>query len=224
MLIASIQFNLHAFLSSFSTIVPGLRTTVLLAIGAMAGGIALGLPFALMRLYGPRPVRAVAAMWARFWISTPLILQLFWLYYAFPEETGLQISGYLLALTGLSFQISAFLSESFRAGIGSIRIGQWDAAYALGMNRLQALRYVVLRQAVARVLPSLANYWVDLFKSTSIVAVVAVPDMTFRALELSNENFRTMEVFSALALLYLALGFPQTKMCDHLHKRLAVDE
>jgi polar amino acid transport system permease protein len=218
------SFDWNAFFSSLGQMLPGMSVTIQLAVLSMAGGLVLGLPLALMRLYGPAPVRGLSAVWTRVWISTPLLLQLFWLYYVLPATTGILLPGLTLAILGLAFQMSAFLSEAFRAGIGSIRQGQWNAGMALGMGRWQVLRYIILRQAISRVLPSIANIWVFLFKITSVASVIGVADLTFHALVLRQETFRTMEVLTGLAVLYLVLAYPQTKIADLLHRRSEVHE
>jgi ABC-type amino acid transport system permease subunit len=120
--------------------------------------------------------------------------------------------------------VSAFLSENFRAGIGSIRLGQWHAGLALGMSEREAFCRIIVPQAWSRVLPETASMWVELFKETSLVSTLAVADLTYQALALRETNYRTLEVLTALALSYLVLAYPQAKFCDWLYRRQRVRE
>ena len=112
----------------------------------------------------------------------------------------------------------------FRAGIRSIRQGQWNAGRALGMGDLQIFLRIVLPQAVMRVLPALATTWVSLFKDTSLVSVIAVADLSYVSLRLRAETYRILEVLTAMAALYWLMGYPQAKLCDWIHRRYRVFE
>jgi len=128
------------------------------------------------------------------------------------------------ALIGLVCNISSFNSETFRAGILSIRQGQWNAGLALGMSRGQVMLKIVLPQAAMRVLPSLASTWVSLFKDTSLVSVIAVADLSYVALQLRAQTYRILEVLTAMAVIYWLMGYPQAKLVDWLHRRYKVVE
>ena len=124
----------------------------------------------------------------------------------------------------LALNVSAYNGETFRAGIGSIRKGQSEAAYALGMTRWQAMRQVVLPQAARRVLPVLASTWVSLFKDTSLVSVIAVGELAYTAMRIRSQTFRVLEMLTAMAAIYWVLGYPQAKLIDWLDRRLGVSE
>jgi His/Glu/Gln/Arg/opine family amino acid ABC transporter permease subunit len=190
----------------------------------MPCAVVLALALALARIYGPRPLASVATAWVEVWRATPLLLQLYWLYYVLPAEFGLQLPGFATVAAGLTFNVSAFLSENFRAGIASIRQGQRYAALALGMSEVQAFWRVVMPQARSRTLPETASTWVELFKETSLVSTLAVADITYLALQLRTANFRTLEVLTALAVLYLILAYPQAKLSDWVYRRMQVKE
>ena len=128
------------------------------------------------------------------------------------------------ALLGLTLNVSAFNSETFRAGILSIRGGQWNAGLALGMTKFQVMREIVLPQAVTRVLPALASTWVSLFKDTSLVSIIAVADLSYVALKIRSETYRILEVLTAMAVLYCIMGYPQAKLADWVHRKLKVTE
>jgi polar amino acid transport system permease protein len=213
-----------AFFDAFPELLPGLEVTVELSVLVMPCALVVAVALALTRLYAPRPVARIATWWVEFWRATPLLLQLYWLYYVLPSETGILLPGFATVAFGLVCNVSAFLSENFRAGIASIRPGQWHAGLALGLSPTQAFVRVVMPQAWSRVMPETASMWVELFKETSLVSTLAVADLTYRALALRTANYRTLEVLSALALSYLVLAYPQAKFCDWLYRRHQVKE
>ena len=202
----------------------GIEMTVFLTVATMALAIPGGLVLALLRLASWRPVNWAAASFVEFFRATPLVLQIYWAYYVLPVIADIRLSAVATALIGLVCNISAFNSETFRAGIKSIRQGQVNAALALGMSRLQAMREVVLPQATMRVLPSLASTWVSLFKDTSLVSVIAVADLSYVAFKMRADTYRILEVLTAMAVLYWLLGYPQAKLVDWIHRRFKVTE
>ncbi|TMH68547.1 MAG: amino acid ABC transporter permease [Betaproteobacteria bacterium] len=218
------MFHLPAFLDAFPALLSGLRVTIELTLLVMPCAVVVALLLALARLYAPRPIANLAMGWVELWRATPLLLQLYWLYYVMPSEFGILLPGFATVAFGLICNVSAFLSENFRAGIASIRAGQWHAGRALGMSEIQAFFRIVMPQAWSRVLPETASMWVELFKETSLVSTLAVADLTYRALALRTENYRTLEVLTALAVAYLVLAYPQAKFCDWLYRRQRVHE
>ncbi|HUD62116.1 MAG TPA: amino acid ABC transporter permease [Acetobacteraceae bacterium] len=218
------MFYWPAFFEAFPALLPGLMVTIELTVLVMPCALIVALSLALARLYAPRPAARMATGWVEFWRTTPLLLQLYWLYYVMPSETGILLPGFATVAFGLVCNVSAFLSENFRAGIASIRPGQRHAGLALGMSERQAFFRVVMPQAWSRVMPETASMWVELFKETSLVSTLAVADVTYHALALRTENYRTLEVLTALALSYLVLAYPQAKFCDWLYRRHRVRE
>jgi polar amino acid transport system permease protein len=218
------MFYWPAFFDAFPALLPGLMVTIELTVLVMPCALIVALILALARLYAPRPAARIATGWVEFWRATPLLLQLYWLYYVMPSETGILLPGFATVAFGLVCNVSAFLSENFRAGIASIRSGQRHAGLALGMSERQAFIRVVMPQAWSRVMPETASMWVELFKETSLVSTLAVADLTYHALALRTENYRTLEVLTALALSYLVLAYPQAKFCDWLYRRNRIRE
>ena len=218
------MFYWPAFFDSFPVLLPGLLVTIELTVLVMPCALVVALALALSRLYAPAVVAKMATGWVEFWRATPLLLQLYWLYYVLPSETNIQLPGFATVAFGLVCNVSAFLSENFRAGIASIRVGQWHAGRALGMSETQAFFRVIVPQAWSRVMPETASMWVELFKETSLVSTLAVADLTYQALALRTQNYRTLEVLSALAVSYLVLAYPQAKICDWLYRRQQVRE
>jgi glutamine transport system permease protein len=202
----------------------GAWTTIVLTVATMALAVVGGLLLAFLRMSPFRVVRAGATAFVEFFRATPLILQIYWVFYILPATFDIQFSAFTTGLVGLSLNVSAFNSETFRAGITSIRPGQWHAALALGMTRAQAMRQVILPQAVWRVLPALASTWVSLFKDTSLVSTIAVADLAYNALQVRARTYRILEVLTAMAALYWLMGYPQAKLVDWIHRRFEVVE
>ena len=179
---------------------------------------------AILRLYGWAPVRALATAYVEFFRNLPLILVVFWAFYVLPILTGLGLPPLATGLAALALNVTAYNAETFRAGINSIRRGQVEAAMALGMNRVQALRRVVVPQALRRILPVLASTWVSLFKDTSLVSVIAVTELAYVAMQIRAQSFRVLEMLTAMATIYWLLGYPQAKLVDWIQRRFAVTE
>ncbi len=202
----------------------GALLTILLTITTMALAIPGGLFLAFLRLSPVRGLSLAATCFVEFFRATPLLLQIYWVYYVLPAAFGIQLDALTTAIVGLTCNVSAFNSETFRAGILSIRQGQWNAGLALGMSRGQVMTRIVLPQAVMRVLPALASTWVSLFKDTSLVAIISVPELSYVSLKLRAETYRILEVLTAVAIIYWVLGYPQAKLDDWIHRRWKVVE
>lgn len=202
----------------------GVLLTVLLTVITMAVAIPCGIGLALMRLSRVRLLRGLATCFVELFRNLPLILVVYWAFYVLPVLTGLSLSAFATGLAALCLNVSAYNSETFRAGIGSIRAGQTEAALALGMSEAEAFRTVVLPQAWRRVLPVLASTWISLFKDTSLVSVIAVGELAYTALQIRSQTFRVLEMLTAMAAIYWLLGYPQAKLVDWIHRRMGVAE
>ena len=217
-------FDWSVVWSSVPILLGGAWMTIWLTFVTMTFAIPGGLLLALMRLSPLRPVSGIATAFVEFFRATPLILQIYWVYYVLPAYFDLQLSQLATAIVGLTCNISAFNSETFRSGIVSIRQGQWNAGLALGMRKTDVFARIVFPQAVMRVLPALASTWVSLFKDTSLVAIISVPELSYVALQLRAQTYRILEVLTAMAALYWLMGYPQAKLVDWIHRRYRVAE
>jgi His/Glu/Gln/Arg/opine family amino acid ABC transporter permease subunit len=210
--------------SSLPRLLEGAWMTIWLACVTMLLAIPGGLALALLRLSKIRPLAMAATAFVEFFRATPLILQIYWVYYVLPAYFDVQLSQIATAIVGLVCNISAFNSETFRSGIVSIRQGQWNAAYALGMTQTNVFLRIVAPQALMRVLPALASTWVSLFKDTSLVSIIAVAELSYVSLQIRAETYRILEVLTAMAALYWLMGYPQAKLVDWIHHRFKVAE
>ncbi|TAN34704.1 amino acid ABC transporter permease [bacterium] len=204
--------------------VAGIEMTLVLAVLTMLLSSIGGLLLAFARLSPWAPLRLVVVFYVETFRTTPFLIQLFWIFYGMPYVFGVSWPPFAAGLATLSLNLTAFNSEIFRAGIQSVAAGQKQAALALGMNRVQVMTRVVLPQAVRRIIPPLGSQWVSMFQATSLVSFIAVPDLMYQSLILRSDTYRSLEILSATALLYLILGYPQAKIVDYLYRRMRVNE
>ena len=207
-----------------TALLEGAAVTIGLAVTTMLIALPLGLAVAVLRDLPWRPVGLLSTAYVELFRSTPLILQIYWAFYVMPVVLGLRLDAISTGLLGLVLNVGAYNSETFRAGLRSIRAGQRHAGLALGMSPTQVFRVVLLPQAVRRVLPALASTWVSLFKDTSLVSVIAVGDLSYTALQLRSQTYRVFEFLTAMAALYWLMGYPQAKLVDWIDRRFKVTE
>lgn len=194
-------------------------TTVLLSCLSMPLAMLVGLLVAVGRLYGPRWLGWFLGLYVEFLRGTPLLLQLYFIYFLLPSA-GIFIPALWAGVLGLALNYSAYEAENYRAGLLAIPRGQMEAALSLGMTRWTALRRVVVPQAVRIVIPPVTNDFIALFKDTSVCSVIAVIDLTGRYNQLYNHHPRTVLEFSLMAaLLYLAMSYPLALIARRLERR-----
>lgn len=198
----------------------GIWTTCLLSVIAMAASLVIGLFACAGLLSRWRWVRAPSRLFVEFGRNTPIIVQLIWVHYALPDIIGVKFSPFGSSLIALTLQTSGYLAEEYRGGIQSIDPGQTEAARSLGLAPRLVFRLVVLPQAVARILPGLLNQFVTCFKSTSIVSVIAVPDLMYQAGLIVSETYVAMPVYTFAAIVYFLLVLGVAELVGWLARRL----
>ncbi len=193
--------------------------TVLLACAAMPLAMLLGLLVALGRLYGPRWLGLPLTAYVEVLRGTPLLLQLFAIYYLLPE-VGVFLPAFWAGVIGLAVYYSAYESEHYRAGLLAVPRGQWEAALTLGMSKWTALWRVVLPQALRTVVPSSTNDFIGLFKDTAVCSVIAVVELTGQYQRLLADQPRMIVTLAVLAaLLYLLMSYPLALLSRRLERR-----
>jgi polar amino acid transport system permease protein len=150
---------------------------------------------------------------------TPLMVQIVWFYYALPMLAGFSIPAWIAGGLGLTLYMGAFCAEIFRAGVISIDKGQWNAARALGMSQARMMRYIILPQAARRMVPPFVNQSILQLKNTSLLYVVAVPDLMYKSYELASQTFRPLETYTVVAAIYFIILYPLTKLAKRLESR-----
>jgi len=194
--------------------------TIQLACLSMPLAIALGLIVALARMYGPPPVRWLAIAYTELLRGTPLMLQLFVIFFLLPE-IGLPIPAFYAAIAGLAINYSAYEAEIYRAGLQAVPRGQMEAALALGMSPSLALRRIIIPQATRIVIPPVTNDFIALFKDTSVCSVITVVELTKEYSVQRNDTGATLELAALTALLYLLMSIPLSRLASLLERRMA---
>ncbi len=192
--------------------------TVYLSVVSMALAIALGLPIAISRLYGPAPLRLLALLYVEFFRGIPVLLVVYFLYYGLPSM-GIRLSADVAAILAFGLTYAAYEAEICRAGLTGVPAGQWEAAASLGMSDALTFRRVIMPQAIRAILPPMTNDFVGLFKDTSVVSVIAVVELTKMYLILSKPHAQYLEIGLATAVLYLAMSVPLGYLSRALEKR-----
>ena len=200
-----------------TTLLGGLPETVTVAIGAFLFALGFGLLIALLRISGWRALRTVAIAYIEFFRGTPALVQLFVIYFGFPD-VGFQPSPFEAAIIGLGLNGSAYMSEIYRAGIESIHRGQMEAALSLGLTPAGAMRYIILPQALRTMLPPITNFAIVLLKDTAIVFAVGVVEIMALARNLVTETLQSAVVFLIAGLIYLCMTIPMARLAARLER------
>ena len=183
----------------------GLKWTLALSITAIIISIVIGLLIALPGLSERRSLKAINRTYVELVRAVPILVMILWVYYGLPQVAGISISVFWAGVVALALSDSAFEAEIFRAGIQSIDKGQYEAAQSVSLNYTDTMRYVILPQAIRRILPALGNQLVYMLKMSSLVSVIGMGELTRKANELVVSEYRPLEIYTILVLEYLVL-------------------
>ncbi|TAM85929.1 MAG: amino acid ABC transporter permease [Candidimonas sp.] len=187
----------------------GLLLTVELTFIVIVLALLLGIPVAIGRLSRYRLLRVVLHAYVELFRATPLLVQLVFIYFALPS-LGLTLDAFYAAVIGFTLHYTAYISEVYRAGILGVPRGQIMAVRALGMKPLTAYRVVILPQAIRLVIPALGNYWVQLFKDSSLASVITLRELLFSGEIIASHTFEYFTMYAAVFVLYFCVGYPAT--------------
>ena len=197
----------------------GAGYTVLFALAAMLGGLLIGFPVAVLRLLPYRWLSWPAGVYVSLMRGTPLLVQMFVIYYGLPS-VGIEFTPVTAGILALSLNSGAFLSESLRGAIGAISKGQWAASFSLGLGYWSTLYYVVLPQALRVAVPAMSNTLISLIKDTSLVSVITVTELMLATKEVIAVTFRPLPLYLAAAAIYWILSLCFEALQHRLEKRL----
>jgi polar amino acid transport system substrate-binding protein len=204
----------------------GALVTVIITVLSMLLAVALGLLLALARLYGPWLLRALAIGYIEFFRGIPVLLLLYFIYYGLADLStawglpfSLKLSPLTAAILGFGINYAAYEAEIYRAGIGAIPRGQWEAAASLGMSGVMTFRRIILPQALRTIIPPMTNDFVALFKDTSVVSIIAVVELSKEYQVLSKTSLKYVEIGLVTAALYLVMSLPLTYLSRRLEQR-----
>ena len=213
-------FTLKNGTFTLGPLLKGLEVTLYITVISMVFTYIIGLATALLRLSESIIGRASARVYLEIARNTPLIVQLFFVYFVIAPVLG--IDRLFAAILALSLFEGAYASEIYRSGIVSIHKGQWEACHALGLTKFDAYRTVILPQAIRRVLPPLTSQTISLIKDSSLVSVIAVYEMTMQANAIVAETFLTFEVYFTIAAIYLVLTVSISQLVALLERKFKV--
>lgn len=213
--------------SFWSLLKAGVKFTVPITLFSFTGGLGLGLLTALARIFGGRIISSVARFYVWIIRGTPLLVQLFLIFYGLPS-LGITLDAFPAALIGFTLNMGAYSSEVIRAAIQSIPKGQWEAAYSIGMSWTQAMRRTILPQASRVATPPLANSFISLVKDTSLAAAITVPELFQTAQYIAAATYEPLILYTETAFIYLifssVLSALQNRLERHLGKHVRQQE
>ncbi|RAV12675.1 ectoine/hydroxyectoine ABC transporter permease subunit EhuD [Paenibacillus contaminans] len=203
-------------------ILPELANVLPITIAATVVGFAaacvLGLPLSLARKSNYKAVSYLALGWIEFIRSTPLLVQLFFLFYALPLY-GISFSPFAAGVLGLGLHYSTYMSEVFRSGIDAVPAGQWEAAKALNFGKRRTWTNIILPQAVPPIIPVMGNYFITMFKETPLLSAITLVELLQTAKAIGSGSFRYLEAFTLVGLLFFLLSYPSSLLVGRLEKR-----
>ncbi len=208
--------------ATVTVLLAGLKYALIVSALSLLFGNVIGLLTAVARMSRRPPFVQIAYIYTDFFRTTPALVQLIWVFYAMPVVLGISLSPLWSGVVALSLNAGAFLAETFRSGLQSISVGQRDAATVLGLSRLQTFFRIILPQAFRRVLPATANVFIGLIKDSSLLSVIAVPELTYEIQSQVQVTFRPLELYSVLAVAYFVLTYPLSLLTTWLERRFRV--
>jgi His/Glu/Gln/Arg/opine family amino acid ABC transporter permease subunit len=215
------DIDITPLLVNWQFMLQAVGVTVLLSALSIVLGLAIGLVCGVLRTYGGRVFDLVLGAYVDAIRSIPVLAILVWTYFAFPLVIGRSLDPLTAGTVALGVHLGAYVTEAIRAGLTSIRPGQMRAALALGMSRLQAIRTIILPQALIRMLPPLGSLVVIAIKDSAIASVIAVPELLRQSQVLAGNTYRPFEIYTAAMLAYFLICYPTARLTDRIYRRLA---
>lgn len=213
-------FNLGFALAILPTLLAAAVVTIKVALASFAVAVVGGLLFAIGRRSRVRFVRGFLTGLVEFVRSTPLLIQLYFLYFVLPDA-GVTLSPFVTGVIGLGLHYSCYTAEVYRAGLDSVPKGQWEAALALNYRRYVMFTRVILPQAIPPILPPLGNYLIVMFKDTSILSAISLVELVTRANVIASEKFLYVEPMTIVGMLFLAMSLIASLVVRRLERQLA---
>ncbi|MDR3537471.1 MAG: ectoine/hydroxyectoine ABC transporter permease subunit EhuD [Acetobacteraceae bacterium] len=215
------MFSLDDMIQFLPSLLHGALLTIAVSLLAFALAMVCGLLTGIARISRLWPLRAVSAVYIQFIRGTPLLLQLFFIYYVLPYG-GIVLSPFVSGVLGLALNYTAYMAEVFRSGIQAIPKGQWEAGASVGMSRRLMLRRIILPQAVRIIVPSIGNFFVSIFKDSALVSVITMRDLMFSGQLLASATYKHFEIFAMVAAIYFLISYPTAKFVEWIEARIDV--
>lgn len=214
------SLDFHVLAKFQTALALGLWTTVKLTLICIVLGCTLGFLVGLARSSTSIILRSISGIYVEFFRGTPVLIQLFWIFFCLPLILGTELSNLTSGIIALTLYMGAITSETFRASLKSIGREQFDASVALGLPKRVQVMNVILPQAVLRAIPTLLSNCVSLFKESALVSAVGMADLMFVGQNISNNTARPVEVLTVVALIYFVIAFPLTRAVSLIESRI----
>ena len=218
------SFNVDVAVSAIPLLLMGALVTVKITAISVGLGIVIGLFVGIARIAYSRVLRLLAAIYVDFLRGTPLLVQIFLIYFALPIVTGRHMDPFVAAIASCSINSGAYVAEIFRAGIQSIDAGQMEAGRSLGMTWGQTMRYIIVPQAFKRVIPPLGNEFIALLKDSSLVSVIGFEELTRRGQLVIARTYGSLEIWTCVAIIYLLMTVTISRFVAYLERRCRIDD
>jgi polar amino acid transport system permease protein len=214
------ELNFSAVLPYWFVLLKGLALTIAFTSSCAVMGSLAGFVLSLLRMSPSRPLKAVTTLYVEFFRGTPLLIQLFWVYFCFPVVFRVPIPPYVSVVISLTLYMAAITSETFRGALKSISSEQHDACIALNLSPQAKILYVIFPQALLRAIPPLLSNVVSLFKESALISSVGVADLMFVGQNISTSTARPIEFLTTVAIIYFAVAFPLTRLVGVVETRM----
>lgn len=213
------DMNIELIKSAIPLLISGACITVEITALSVFFGMLIGIIVALARLSGFRILRWLGNVYVDFIRGTPLLIQIFLVYFALPSIIGHRVDAFFAAISACSINSGAYVAEVFRGGIQSIDVGQMEAGRSLGMTWWQTMRYIILPQAFKRIIPPLGNEFIAMLKDSSLVSVIGFEELTRRGQLIIARTYASFEIWMAVAIMYLILTFTVARLTGLLERK-----
>lgn len=214
------EISFQVVIEYFDVLLLGLLTTIEFTVICIVLGLLLGFAISLMRVSRNWGLRAISTAYVEFFRGTPVLIQLFWIFFCLPIILNVEIGNFASTVIAPTLFMGAISSETFRAALQAISSDQIDAGVALGLSRFQRVRHVVFPQTIRVAIPTLLSNSVSLFKESSLVSVVGMSDLMYVGQNISNVTARPIEILTTVALLYFCVAFPMTRLVTRIEVRM----
>ena len=218
------SFDFSLIWNSLPLLLAGAGVTIEVTAIAVGLGFIFGLITSVCRLSGVKILQVIAVCYVNIIRGTPMLVQIFLIYFALPMVIGERINPFVAAVAACSINSGAYVSEIFRAGIQSVDKGQMEAGRSLGLSWMQTMRYVILPQAFKHVIPPLGNEFISMTKETSLVSVIGFEELTRRGQLIIAKTYGSFEIWLTVAAIYLVMTLTIARLVSYLERRFATDD
>ena len=218
------SFDFSLIWNSLPLLLAGAGVTIEITAIAVGLGFIFGLITSVCRLSGVKILQVIAVCYVNIIRGTPMLVQIFLIYFALPMVIGERINPFVAAVAACSINSGAYVSEIFRAGIQSVDKGQMEAGRSLGLSWMQTMRYVILPQAFKHVIPPLGNEFISMTKETSLVSVIGFEVLTRRGQLIIAKTYGSFEIWLTVAAIYLVMTLTIARLVSYLERRFATDD